>query len=830
MANYGKYFQSTFDPPDGGSFAFKPRYRLEIHKKNYDGATQSITGGEAMVKQTWQTDQAKPAIKGCSLTISLVNKNQSLPLSTFLSTDDDEYKVRLYWIEKVILTTVDRLLFEGFIVQDDCNEIMVDYTHTIELTATDNLGLLKQVALNEAPASFEYFNGGTTILMASSPHLLRIGIGLGRQVEQGDRIEIIGTAIAGIYNIVSFVENGLYLDITTVEPIATLAPTSTTINILRSNLLEKITLNSILKRCLSATGLELDTNIYTKLKEVNHLNSKSLFAQTLIEPETFLKNDTDFEDCYTILEKILRGDNENAMFTLFQDKGKWNIVRWDELREYSNLIEGFSYDKDFNYLGLITLPANITAGIGEDSRAETGLSRQFFRPYVFTKEQFDYKNPPHLLRNANLQILGNLLRDYTNNLSGADFRKIKEYKMPWWYVVPPNTVEDYYIRVVYDQYDNEVERYLVLTDNEIKSYRIEASEGDILELSFNVKMDQQWVNDITFDYIIEITDGATTKRLRNYLPIAGDPGVKPYWGDGGGYRFRSTAVHEDNNVTITSPPIPFDSLLYVYLMPFIVPPQITTAAETYYNDIRFTYISFINKSTKIIGQTHKSEQVASIKQRNEKPIYADDSPRNSIAGTLYLDRKIGVLQERTTRWERNNLAATPISCNLYHFVVFGPDSAPWTVTGTACDGTPINLTGTKLGGPPSPQCARPGSLTLTGSVGLAFFTADCATYTPTVTAFKLGAISTMDNLQWRNTARTKLDGLFVGLLHDNGHYHVSMSSVFKYSYYPELNFVFGKLEINYKKNMFSCTMWEMYKDGEPDIVSNYEFKYLYETK
>lgn len=830
MATYGKIYQVTFDPPAGGSIFFRPRYRLDILKKNYAGLAKNIIGAEGVVKQTWQTDQAKPAVKGCALTINLLNKEGTLPLSTFLSTDDDEFKVQLFWIDVVLLlTAADRPLFEGFLVQDDCREIMVDYTHYIQLSATDNLGLLKDVTLDRAPASFDYFNGGTEILMASAPHLLRIGIGLGRQVEANDKIEIIGTAIAGMYNIVSFVENGLYLDITTVEPIATLGPTSTVINIWRSNLIERVTLASIIRRCLSATGIELNTNIYCNLLEENHLNSKSFLVQTLISPETFLKNDTDYDDCYTVLQKIFRGDSESAMLTLFQSNGAWNIVRWDELRYYSNLIPGFSYDKDFNFLGTITLPAAIKAGIGENSRAETGLTREFFRPNLFDKETFNYKNPPHILRNNDLQILGNLLRDYTNGLTGADFMRIKEYKMPWWYLTNMNTAV-YYIRVVYDQFENEIERYLVLKNDIIKSYKIEASEGDIATLSFTVKADQQWVNDVTVEYVVEITDGVQTKRIRNYLPIPGEPMVdNPYWDDGGGFRFFTKTVEQNNNITITTPPIPFDSLLYVYLTPLL--PPMFSAAETYYSDIRFDLTAFINKSTKIIGHTHKSERAATIKQRKEKEISVDDSPRNFIAGTMFLNRPpVGVIQERTKRWKIQSVAGPTVSCNLYSFVVFGYDSAPWTLTGIACDGTPINLSGTKSGGPPPPQCARPGSIILTGSIGISNFTTDCGTYQTTAPFYKLGQITTKENLFWRKTSRTKLEGTFFGLFHDSGHYHISMLSVFKYTYFQNLNFVFGKLEIDFEKDMFTCTVHEMYKDGEPDIISDYEFKYLYDVK
>lgn len=70
--------------------------------------------------------------------IITVTRNVSTPIEAFYSEEDDEFKCKFY--------EENELRFEGFLVQDDCSELMADYVHEITLSFTDNLGLLKDVA------------------------------------------------------------------------------------------------------------------------------------------------------------------------------------------------------------------------------------------------------------------------------------------------------------------------------------------------------------------------------------------------------------------------------------------------------------------------------------------------------------------------------------------------------------------------------------------------------------------------------------------------------------------------------------------------------------
>jgi hypothetical protein len=163
----------------------------------------------------------------------------------------------------------------------------------------------------------------------------------------------------------------------------------------------------------------------------------------------------------------------------------------------------------------------------------------------------------------------------------------------------------------------------------------------------------------------------------------------------------------------------------------------------------------LNESTKIIGQTHQQTQAGVIKNNEDVEIFIDSSPRNSIAGTLFLDEKIGLLQKRTDKWRHP--------------------------------------------------------------------------YKPTQSV-RLGDLITYEQLFWRRVPRTILEGTLYGLISAGN--SISLLSVFKYSLFPDLNFVFGKMEIDYKNNKVDGTLWEIWNDNETDtdLPGHYIFNYLYSTQ
>lgn len=726
---YGLKYVCDFDRI-GGAY---PEYTLNIYQKDFDGYETEVTGSAIPVSHAYDTDEPKAPIKGSSLSISLINESGNITLQDLYSADDEEFKAELIWHGPT-----DQTLFVGFVVQDDSSELMVDYNHEIQISANDNLGLLKDIPFNTAPyQNFQIFTTESVSVEGVAPHTLVV-TDIDAIIEVGDVLSTTGT-LTGVYHVTGVDGDNISVQ----ETVTDEAVETVTMIVFRADLLTFQSLLSIIHTCLSGTGLELNTRVFANINESTQDSNTCFLEQTFINPQTFHNGDT-WDDCYNVLEKVLG----RFGLTLFQAKGVWNIVRWNELRYYDYNIPGHEYDSDFAHVGTVTLEEGFDkfqVGIEQDTQAETGLTQRITRPFKYVKETFNYQQPDEMLRNADFQQLGNLVNEF---LDGGG-NTVSEYDAPWWFYTDAYPTESgvngpavYFIRVIRDPLGNELERYLVVKDNSVHSYDIEANAGDVVRFSFSGLTREDFA---TINLIIKLTDGSSTV-------FAQELGSNPSWDTTTGYGVTvGITADEWFSVDVETAMIPFDGLLTVYLQAF----SSVGAGENFFRDVRLEYIARINQSTKIIAHTHKSLQESTTKNIDEKEIFLDSSPRNFIAGTLFLESTTGVLRDRCDTWSRA--------------------TAPYE-------------------------------------------------------DLKLGHIITFEELFLRKEARTLLEGNFFGLL--SGENHLSLLSVLRYTYFPTHNFIFGKLEIDYRNNMASATLYEMYKDNEADIdlSYNYIFNYLYDTQ
>src|SRR6185312_8936925 len=354
------------------------------------------------VLHDWQTDDPKAPVKGSSLTVSLINDG-TLPLESFYSIDDDEFQVILLWGTQI--------LFVGFLVQDDCSEIMADYTHEIQLSANDNLGLLKDLTLDKADQAFVFTSAGIVSFQSVTPHTLNVPNSVGVLLQPGDKIQVMAGTAVGVYTAQTVTAGTSTFQIVVVEEIPTATDTQT-LQIGKLSLLDKKPLLSIILMCLQLTGLQLDLYVWGQINEVSQDQTKCFLEQTLIDPGTFLKDASNYQDCYTILTNIFAAFN----FTFFQSLGAWHLVRWDELRYFNNRVPAYIYNYDSTLNGYSVMNLPFEAGYNQATYPQNGLLHRIVRPFAFDKETFNYKQPPQLLRNYDLKTLGTLLRTYNRDI------------------------------------------------------------------------------------------------------------------------------------------------------------------------------------------------------------------------------------------------------------------------------------------------------------------------------------------------------------------------------------------------------------------------------
>ena len=86
----------------------------------------------------------------------------------------------------------------------------------------------------------------------------------------------------------------------------------------------KKTLLDIIKHCIYCTGLQLSVAILSQLRENTQVSGVSFLEQIYVESDTFLNNDTDYLDCYSVLSAILQRYN----LQIFQSRGGGLSERW----------------------------------------------------------------------------------------------------------------------------------------------------------------------------------------------------------------------------------------------------------------------------------------------------------------------------------------------------------------------------------------------------------------------------------------------------------------------------------------------------------------------
>jgi hypothetical protein len=659
MATWNTIYTGIFD-----AFDAPGQYSIEIAKKDYVGDAFELTLSGIPVTQEWQEEGPKVPIKGCNLTVRMISKRlngieYSFSLADFYSEEDDTFLVYLYD------NTNGVKLFKGFIVQDDCKEIQVDYAHEIVISATDNLGLLKERRLDEAALITGTLNSIEAAVIFQAPHTIYISYSPGNPLPFG-----IGTQIT-IFDIPYTISNIGNEDVlfgwpvTVVQDVIDAPLTITFVEwYVPSTINGYLPLKEFFRISLKSLGLGLGARVYSQLFPIGGSTGRWL-EDTYVLAESFLENDQ-WLSCYEILERILN----RFRASLFQCNGFWTIVRWGELWRYTTIdgatIPGYVYNVNWDFLTNTDSIQNFHFGDGTD--CQTGVLRSINRPFNFVQDTFNYVNPESLLCNYNLQKLGELYSVFEDTVN---LRTVYRYYAECWtsshiFIFPPNP--NIFIAVEIDnnlaseQFGVEVNRYMVISGPNgaslsvgAESAPIQINKGDVVEFSFSWRSDQSYALYTTVQWRIFLQNGGVIYGLDNDTVFGDtDTNTNGRWDNYTSsfltYIFDGNSnATEWQNVTITAAPAPIDGLIYINLPQFPrFAPDYTTEIQNMQLNIKFNADSSLNT----IGHQHTDTQTPQkvIKNNEKVKIFLDDSPRASISGTLFLEYEVNGLRTRSGKW------------------------------------------------------------------------------------------------------------------------------------------------------------------------------------
>lgn len=633
MATYGVKYRCEFTTTGQQDMT------LELSLLNYSGSVIDVEGQAEVAVQKYQEDNTRGPIKGCVLEIKLINENNNVTLTDFYSINDNDW-----YVELKPGTGLGRPVFKGYLVQTDCEEELIDYTHEINLSATDGLGLLKDVPLDQAARLQGPFSDYSKNIAYGGSYTIAMFF-FGLNANAGDTIIISNSGVPrdGTYTVQSVADPGIggYFTIVVDQLLVpwAAAPAADIRVITPIDLTQRMTYAKIIRLCLLSTFLQLETYVFGNIIEVDAIGAQRFLEQTIEAPNNYQNGDK-WDDCYTVLSKILLQFNA----VLFQSHNDWIIQRWTELRRFLNATPGQHYDDQMDFVDVQNFTGVYTYTPVADDTSLNAMTASIIRPQRFIKHIFNYRQPEDLLVNSQFNTVGNLLNQF---VSGSN--TVYEYLAPGWFpgfgTPAPDTME---IRVVRDTATGiEIERYAVLRNaaslddpRQWRSTTIEVEAGDRFKYSFSFRTNVSQPGVVSITFAVENFDGTTTMYVDN----------NGQWSGAVNYQYQVLSGDNTNqwhNVEIYSDNIAMTGTLAVYLAIATANP----ADETHYKDLRFEYFSAASGTVNVIGQIHTNTQNIDTNNSTELEIFQDDTRSAVIAGTTFLPQFPVLNQLKTTIWD-----------------------------------------------------------------------------------------------------------------------------------------------------------------------------------
>lgn len=402
-----------------------------------------------------------------------------------------------------------------------------------------------------------------------------------------------------------------------------------------------------LTACLAKTGrsLQLIAEMNIREKDAGLTDAGHFYNYCYLHSGTFESAPNEFDDCYTVLEKIL---GESCELSL--QKNKWYIKRIDEFDVQDN--KQCLFNADGTIQGFLT-DARYEKNIGADNSQYT---LAFMNDDAVISRTRPLKSVSHLFNyvTGNYPCNSDFINGDFLGVPDPDEPTWKTYELDCWELMTDSPLglqdNEAFISRKFDDLNTEIERYAEITCSQ--SY---SSDWMWLE-STAIPVDQS--NKMTFGF---------DWRLSNDLDIGGVTllvGVRLEGSDGNTYWLRGSGFWDENpsiGLWLESPleTAELDQWKsYSYLLdgtssPANEPHGFPVDGDLYFMIVwanRADYVGTslnvqhfqFNHTVKIqgslidnyTGQQHLSEQSGNYMGKREKEVFISDSPARVIKGSL----------------------------------------------------------------------------------------------------------------------------------------------------------------------------------------------------
>ena len=393
--------------------------------------------------------------------------------------------------------------------------------------------------------------------------------------------------------------------------------------------------------CLQDTSKPL-TN-YSVVNNLYHTSMSTTLpatslSQAKIDPRTFETSPREYEDCYTVLEKINTSFNQ----TIFQYENRWVVNRIEDLYTNGNI-------RGYDLIGGITTAFNkrFDIEVGENSEVKP-IAPQMLR--------FINRKPKETIVRFNFDRLSEVIKNssFARGALTATLPTQKEYEIDNWTLISGNPlsynttadgssvrIETYQSNIgpIIDNYITVPQTFNASTGNNqaIMSEPIDVNFGEKIRISAETK------------YNIEFTSGsAAFPQATFYVYLEGNTGTDYLLDENGQwktltqiwavelpYRASDNVIAADwNTIEVEAEPLPDNGVLKV----FLICPELPTIGNQvrYFKNFEFEILNRIDGFQ--VGLTAvecKFIKTNNIKFNNNYNLFISDFMSESYKGLIY---------------------------------------------------------------------------------------------------------------------------------------------------------------------------------------------------
>ncbi len=438
---------------------------------------------------------------------------------------------------------------------------------------------------------------------------------------------------------------------------------------------------------LNKTGLGLNLRLFSNIVESSMQDrtqntQADTFNQTGLHARTFLKNATEFYDCYTCLERLLA-----EYFSVYQWHGKWVILRVGELQESVGVK---IWHTEYNSAGAIVgADQNLydPGGVGRDRLIHPVEATQFIGSNFAVKSSrytFNYGVWPEIPTNNKFErgtefvsgpaidtddldndgdtteIIGTY-KDYT--IDDMEQGVVDLFDLPHPTMV--STTKKFYRRSVFNPFGVEIQREIVSETEDLdinhdfwmRTEGVPVYVGDKIRIGLSKRFSNDFSSGsstvFTIPAVVYIVAGGNAYYLDNN--VGGSQTGTGRWRlavNLAGQLILDFAPNQNTtkygSLDVMSLQIPFDGILYIAFKGD--GPSSNTGPLQYLNDFSFEYFPFIAGGyLPVKGDFAQTSQNANYKDTIDEEVYISDSPKKVFQGALYRENLTDLT---TATWHR----------------------------------------------------------------------------------------------------------------------------------------------------------------------------------